>query len=98
MGLFFDAPQEKALREAVNNIAEIVGRVYEGTTSIADLREILDGQRPTVQSLYDTVALSRGPRAARKILDACYAIANIWADGNARPLMREVLESLDRPL
>ena len=98
MGLFFDSPDEKALRDSIDLVAQLVGKVQEGSFSGADLNELLDSERPKLQCLYDAVATSKSPRAARKILDASYEIANIWAGGNARALMRQVLESLDRPL
>lgn len=96
MGLFIDSSDEKALRHALSSISELVGMVYTGQISLADLHEVLDDRRASLQSLYDAVS-SKSSRSARRIMNDSFSIARIWAERNAQPLMAEVLDSLDRP-
>ena len=101
MGFFRDSPEEKNLRESVNNVASFVGGFCQGRFNANDLDEVWQSQRPHLQGLYDSVASEHGPRAPRKILAASYDIASISggpAGGPAREVMHELLLTLGRDL
>ena len=96
MGLFRDSSEEKQLRDAANDVAQIVGRVAEGTFPMDYLTEVWPSYQQRVQASYDAVAAKHGGKAPIKILRAAYDIAAIWAGegpGCARRA-RQLLESV----